>query len=157
MTGRGNRAGNIKIKRVYEPVAPEDGMRVLVDRLWPRGLSRAGAAIDRWVKEIAPSNELRQWYNHEPARWPEFQRRYARELRGHAALLEELRDLARKGPVTLLFGSRELLRNNAVALRGLLLKAPAAARPRAAPKSRGRPRPKPRAKASRKAAARSRS
>jgi uncharacterized protein YeaO (DUF488 family) len=136
MTGRGIRAGNLKVKRVYEPVAPDDGTRVLVDRLWPRGLAKAEAAVDRWLKEIAPSNELRHWYNHEPSRWPEFQRRYAQELRGQAALLEELRDLARKGPVTLLFGSREERRNNAVALRELLTKPPARVRSDSAPKRR---------------------
>jgi uncharacterized protein YeaO (DUF488 family) len=149
MTGRGIRAGNLKVKRVYEPVASDDGTRVLVDRLWPRGLAKAEAAVDRWLKEIAPSNELRHWYNHEPSRWLEFQRRYAQELRGQAALLEELRDLARKGPVTLLFGSREERRNNAVALRELLTKPPARVRPRAVPRAR--------AKATRKAAGRSRS
>ncbi|MFZ5792348.1 MAG: DUF488 domain-containing protein [Pseudomonadota bacterium] len=136
MTGRGIRAGNLKVKRVYEPVSPDDGTRILIDRLWPRGLAKAEAAIDRWLKEIAPSNELRHWYGHEPSRWLEFQRRYARELSDQAALLEELRDLARKGPVTLLFGSREARLNNAVALRGLLMKLPAPARPRSAPRAR---------------------
>jgi uncharacterized protein YeaO (DUF488 family) len=76
----------VKLKRVYEVADPDDGMRVLVDRLWLRGLSKADAAIDRWLKEIAPSTELRQWFGHDPARWPEFRRRCTDELRQHAAV-----------------------------------------------------------------------
>jgi uncharacterized protein YeaO (DUF488 family) len=86
---------HIRLKRVYEPVAPDDGMRVLVDRLWPRGLSKADAAIDRWMKNIAPSTELRRWFGHDPKRWPEFYRRYSQELLQQAVSVKELRELAR--------------------------------------------------------------
>jgi uncharacterized protein YeaO (DUF488 family) len=107
-------AGNIKLKRVYEESAATDGTRVLVDRLWPRGLKKADAAIDRWMKDLAPSPELRRWFGHDPARWEEFRRRYSAEVRAHAELLQELRDLARSGPVTLLFAARDETHNEAV-------------------------------------------
>jgi uncharacterized protein YeaO (DUF488 family) len=109
---------NIRIKRVYEPPEAADGTRVLVDRLWPRGLDKR--EIDRWLKEIAPSTELRRWFGHQPERWPEFRWRYAAELQQRPELLEELRALAEKGPVTLLFAARDAERNNAVVLRDLL-------------------------------------
>jgi len=114
-------ARNIRLKRVYEPAAPADGRRILVDRLWPRGLKQADAAIDRWMKEAAPSTELRKWFGHAPERWPQFRRRYAEELRGREALLDELRALARAGPVTLLYAARDSEHNDAVALREVLL------------------------------------
>ncbi|MGH6812427.1 MAG: DUF488 domain-containing protein [Methylocella sp.] len=117
-------AGNIKLKRVYEAPAATDGIRVLVDRLWPRGLKKADVASDRWMKDLAPSGELRRWFGHDPARWEEFRRRYSAELRAHAALLQELRDLARSGQVTLLFGARDETHNEAVALRDQLLGRP---------------------------------
>lgn len=112
----------IRIKRVYEPPEATDGMRVLVDRLWPRGLTREAARIDRWAKEVAPSHELRKWYGHEPARWKEFQRRYRLELQGPeaVAVLAELSRLARKETVTLVFASAEARLNNAEALRAML-------------------------------------
>ena len=88
-------ASHVRLKRAYEPAAPDDGVRVLVDRLWPRGLRKADAAIDRWMKDIAPSTELRQWFGHDPERWPEFHRRYARELQQQAVAVDELRELAR--------------------------------------------------------------
>jgi uncharacterized protein YeaO (DUF488 family) len=117
-------ARNIKLKRVYEESAAADGTRVLVDRLWPRGLKKADAAIDRWIKDLAPSSELRRWFGHDPARWEEFRRRYSAEVRAHAELFRELRDLARSGPVTLLFAARDETHNEAVALRDQLLGRP---------------------------------
>jgi uncharacterized protein YeaO (DUF488 family) len=112
---------HLKLKRVYEPAGPEDGTRVLVDRLWPRGLSKAEAAVDRWLKEIAPSTELRRWFGHDPTRWPEFRRRYTAELRHHAAELDEIRALAREGAVTLVYGARDETHNDAVVLMDVLL------------------------------------
>ena len=111
---------DIRLKRVYEPPSPDDGRRVLVDRLWPRGLSKADAAIDCWLKEIAPSTGLRRWFNHDPLRWTEFRDRYRAELGSHAGLLEELRAQARDGPLTLVYGARDELHNDAVVLRELL-------------------------------------
>jgi uncharacterized protein YeaO (DUF488 family) len=115
-------ASHIRLKRVYEPPSPEDGVRVLVDRLWPRGLRKAEAAIDRWMKDIAPSTELRQWFGHDPERWQEFRRRYARELRQHATTIDELHELAQHKTVTLVFGARDEEHNDAVALREVLLR-----------------------------------
>lgn len=112
---------NIQLKRVYERAAPADGRRILVDRLWPRGLKKADAAIDRWMKEVAPSTELRKWFGHAPERWSEFRRRYSEELRGKEALLDELRTLVREGPVTLLYAAHDSEHNDAVALREVLL------------------------------------
>jgi uncharacterized protein YeaO (DUF488 family) len=115
-------ASHIRLKRVYVPPSPEDGVRVLVDRLWPRGLRKADAAIDRWMKDIAPSTELRQWFGHDPERWQEFRRRYARELRQHATTIDELHELAQHKTVTLVFGARDEEHNDAVALREVLLR-----------------------------------
>ncbi|HEY3916150.1 MAG TPA: DUF488 family protein [Stellaceae bacterium] len=112
----------IELKRAYLPPAPSDGVRVLVDRLWPRGVSKADAAIDQWVKDLAPSTELRRWFGHDPERWSEFRRRYHAELGDKAAQLDELRGLARKGTVTLVFAAREEERNDAVVLRDVLLR-----------------------------------
>jgi uncharacterized protein YeaO (DUF488 family) len=114
-------AANVRLKRAYEPAKSDDGSRILVDRLWPRGVSKADAALDQWMKEIAPSTELRQWFGHDPARWQEFQRRYAEEVRQQPALLRQLRDLARNGPVTLVYSAHDELHNDAVVLRQLLL------------------------------------
>ena len=110
----------IRVKRVYDPPARSDGTRVLVDRLWPRGLSKAKAAIDLWLKDIAPSTKLRLWYAHEEKKWPEFRRRYAAELNDHKEATKDLRARAKRGTLTLLFSSRELERNNAVALKKYL-------------------------------------
>ena len=110
----------IRIKRVYEPASADDGVRILVDRLWPRGVSKADAAIDRWMKDIAPSADLRRWFGHDPDRWREFHRRYVQELRQHEAELNELRALGRKRPVTLLYGARDEQHNDAVVLKELL-------------------------------------
>jgi uncharacterized protein YeaO (DUF488 family) len=120
MTARTIPARHLKLKRVYEPAGPDDGTRILVDRLWPRGLSKAEAAVDRWLKEIAPSTELRQWFGHDPVRWPEFRRRYILELRQHIETLNEIRALARKGTVTLLYGAHDEAHNDAVVLLDLL-------------------------------------
>lgn len=110
---------DIKLKRAYEAPAQSDGMRILVDRLWPRGLSKARAAIDQWLKEVAPSNELRQWFGHDPEKWPEFRKRYRAELKDNPALAE-LRDLSRKGTVTLVYSAKDELHNQAVVLRQVL-------------------------------------
>ena len=110
----------VKIKRIYEPAAPDDGRRILVDRLWPRGLSREAARIDIWMKEIAPSDDLRHWYGHDRQRWDEFRRRYREELRGQASLLEELCRDARQGAVTLLFAAQDTEHSNAAALKEIL-------------------------------------
>jgi uncharacterized protein YeaO (DUF488 family) len=118
---KGLSARDIRLKRAYQPAAADDGARILVDRLWPRGLKKSDAAIDRWLKDIAPSTVLRQWFAHDPARWPEFRRRYVAEIRRHPDLLAELRAIARKGPVTLIFSARDELRNDAVVLRNVLL------------------------------------
>jgi uncharacterized protein YeaO (DUF488 family) len=111
-----------RLKRVYEPTTPEDGVRVLIDRLWPRGLTKKKAAIDHWMKDIAPSSELRKWFGHAPERWTEFRNRYMEELRQHMALLDQIRDLAKEGTVTLLFGAHDEEHNDAVVLQEVLLK-----------------------------------
>jgi uncharacterized protein YeaO (DUF488 family) len=122
MTKRPIPAGHVRLKRVYEPAASEDGVRILVDRLWPRGLSKERAAIDHWMKDIAPSADLRKWFGHDPDRWQEFRRRYMEELREHTALLDQIRDLAGGQTVTLLFGAHDEKHNDAVVLREALLK-----------------------------------
>ena len=114
-------ARNIMIKRAYDRPLAKDGTRVLIDRLWPRGVKKVDAAINRWVKEIAPSTKLRKWFGHDPARWHEFRRRYAAEINSHPDLLAELRAAARKGPVTLVFAAHDKLCNDAVVLRAVLL------------------------------------
>jgi len=113
---------HLRLKRVYEPAAPEDGVRVFIDRLWPRGLTKKMAAIDHWMKDIAPSSELRKWFGHAPDRWTEFRNRYMEELRQHMALLDQIRDLAKEGTVTLLFGAHDEEHNDAVVLQEVLLK-----------------------------------
>jgi uncharacterized protein YeaO (DUF488 family) len=112
----------IRTKRVYEPVAPDDGFRVLVDRLWPRGLSKEEARLDLWAKEVAPSTGLRQWFGHEPEKWVEFQTRYEAELKERPAAVEPLLAMAARGRLTLLFGARETRYNQAIALRHQLEK-----------------------------------
>ncbi|THF58977.1 DUF488 domain-containing protein [Ollibium composti] len=109
-------AFDIAVKRVYEPAEASDGQRVLVDRLWPRGVSKEKAELTLWLKGIAPSNELRHWYNHDPERWEEFRRRYAKELDGNPEPLRELGALLEHGRVTLLYSTQEERYNNAVAL-----------------------------------------
>ena len=111
---------SLAIKRVYEPPAPEDGYRVLVDRLWPRGLKREDAALDLWAKDVGPSRELRQWFGHEPARWEGFRHRYAAELDAAAEQWRPLLVKAARHRVTLLYGAHDVEHNNAVALRAYL-------------------------------------
>ncbi len=113
-------AANLKLKRAYDPPAAGDGKRILIDRLWPRGVKKADAAIDEWMKEIAPSAALRKWFGHDPARWPEFHRRYRKELDRHSEQLDRLRALARQGPVTLVYAARDEAHNDAVVLKEVL-------------------------------------
>lgn len=113
----------LELKRAYDSPAASDGMRVLVDRLWPRGLSKATGRIDVWAKDIAPSADLRRWYGHEPEKWPEFRRRYQEELKANAGALTELAArVADSGAdtITLLFGAKDATRNNAVVLKEYL-------------------------------------
>ena len=106
----------IQTKRIYDPPSRSDGRRILIDRLWPRGLSKTAARIDFWAKSVAASSKLRRWYGHEPGKWPEFRRRYFAELDANPAGLAELRARLGSGAVTLLFGSKETRLNNASAL-----------------------------------------
>ncbi|HEY3645652.1 MAG TPA: DUF488 family protein [Gammaproteobacteria bacterium] len=113
----------VHIKRIYLKSAKSDGCRVLVDRLWPRGLSKAKAKVDRWLRDIAPSTRLRKWYGHDPERWTEFKRRYRAELKGEKDAVRDLKALLKEHKtVTLLFSSKEEQRNNAVALKTYLRK-----------------------------------
>ncbi len=120
----------LKIKRVYDPPADSDGTRILIDRIWPRGLTKRKARVDAWLKDLAPSTELRKWFNHDPEKWAEFRRRYARELAVRKDRLKELRSLARRGTVTLVYAAHDQVHNNAVAILRL---------------AQGRPRPRRRA------------
>jgi uncharacterized protein YeaO (DUF488 family) len=124
---------DIRLKRAYEPPAATDGTRVLVDRLWPRGMTKAEAAIDRWARDIAPSTALRRWFAHDVDRWEEFRRRYTTELEQHPELLDDLLRLARKGPLTLVFGARDEEHNDAVVLRDVLGARSNRRRPRRSP------------------------
>jgi uncharacterized protein YeaO (DUF488 family) len=110
----------VHIKRVYEPPEPSDGKRILVDRLWPRGLSKDKAKADLWLKEVAPSNELRKWFAHDPAKWTEFQKRYRAELKERKKQLAELKHEAAQGTITLLYGAHDEEHNQAVVLAMLL-------------------------------------
>jgi uncharacterized protein YeaO (DUF488 family) len=112
----------INIKRVYNPASTDDGERFLVDRLWPRGIKKESLKAQAWIKEVAPSNELRHWYGHDPDKWCEFNARYFAELDGKPETWRPLLEAARKGKITLLFSTRELARNNAVTLRAYLEK-----------------------------------
>ncbi len=126
----------LKIKRVYEPPSSADGFRILVDRLWPRGLSKAKAAAGLWLREIAPSDALRKWFGHDPARWAQFQRRYRQELTGKNDLLRRIRSAEKDhGTVTLLFAASDGEHNNAVALERLLARR---TRPKSAPRRKAR-------------------
>lgn len=108
---------NIQIKRIYEPVSPRDGFRVLVDRLWPRGIKKENAKIDLWLKEIAPSNELRKWYSHDPEKWKEFKSKCFKELDRKKDLVDLLIRNAKKEKIILLYSSKEQQLNNAAALK----------------------------------------
>ena len=107
----------IKIKRAYEKPSNADGYRILVDRLWPRGISKEKAKVDIWPKELSPSTELRHWYGHDPKKWPEFKSRYFAELENNPELINELLEYVRKGVVTFVYSSKEQRLNNAVALK----------------------------------------
>ena len=111
----------IRLKRAYEAPTADDGMRILVERLWPRGVKKADAAIDHWAKDISPSPDLRKWFGHQPQLWEEFCRRYAEELRQNADAVEALRQLCAGGRVTFVFAARDRERNSAVLLRDFLL------------------------------------
>ena len=112
----------IAIKRAYEPATSGDGQRVLVDRVWPRGMRKDELKIDAWLRDVAPSTELRRWFGHDPARWPEFERRYREDLQSpeRRALLEELAARAARGPLTLVYGARDPEHNQAAVLRAVL-------------------------------------
>ncbi|MBV9053756.1 MAG: DUF488 domain-containing protein [Hyphomicrobiales bacterium] len=110
----------LRTKRIYEPAASADGFRVLVDRIWPRGVKKSEATIDLWLKELAPSTELRRWFGHDAAKWSEFRKRYKAELKSRTEALALLRDKLRRGTVTLVYASRDTEHNNAVALAAML-------------------------------------
>lgn len=110
----------IKIKRAYDEVAADDGYRVLIGRLWPRGVSKKRAALDLWLKDVAPSTELREWFGHDPEKWDEFRRRYWKELDGKRGDIETLLRKAQAGPVTLIYSARDREHNAAVALKEYL-------------------------------------
>jgi uncharacterized protein YeaO (DUF488 family) len=112
----------ILVKRIYEPVAKSDGFRVLVDRLWPRGISKSDAKLDLWLPNLGPSTALRQWFNHDPARWEEFRQRYHAELKEKIALVSELKGQVPRGTVTLLYSAKDEQHNQAAALRSFLIK-----------------------------------
>ena len=111
---------DVRLKRAYEPAGSSDGYRVLIDRLWPRGISRERAKLDEWEHELPPSTELRQWFGHEPGRFEEFRRRYIEELRGQRPRLAELRRRARDGTLTLVYSARDTQHNDAVVLAEVL-------------------------------------
>jgi uncharacterized protein YeaO (DUF488 family) len=110
----------LQLKRVYEPAARTDGHRILVDRLWPRGLTKEKAAVDEWMKEIAPSTELRRWFAHDPDKWPEFQKRYRKELRANLELVHHIATQSSRGRVTLVYGARDEAHNEAVVLAAVI-------------------------------------
>lgn len=112
----------VHVKRVYDVPSPDDGVRVLVDRLWPRGLKRETAKIDLWLKDVAPSDALRRWFGHDPSRWAQFQRRYRGEIAKNAEPVAVLRELVKgRKPLTLLYAAKDMERNNAIVLRDFLL------------------------------------
>ncbi|SRR5581483_786447 len=111
---------DVRAKRVYDDAAPGDGHRVLIDHVWPRGISKERARLDEWARELAPSDGLRKWFDHVPERFPEFRRRYRKELEGHAEKLDELRERARRAPLTIVYAARDTEHNNAVVLAELV-------------------------------------
>ena len=108
---------SIRIKRVYEQPSHEDGKRILVDRLWPRGLSKKQASVDLWLKDIAPSTELRKWFDHDPSKWTEFKQRYLHELKNNSEAVQVLKDELKKGQVTLVYGAKDEEHNDALVLQ----------------------------------------
>ena len=117
-------AAAVRIKRIYEPASPEDGARLLVDRVWPRGITKEAAALTMWIKEVAPSTALRKWFGHDPARWPEFHRCYLDELAANTPAVDRIRDYIEAGRTTLLYAAHDPAHNNAVALADYLRKQP---------------------------------
>lgn len=111
---------DVKMKRVYEPASPDDGRRILIDKLWPRGIRKEDAKVDAWLKDIAPTEELRKWFSHDPAKWQEFRRRYRRELETKTGEKERLKTEAIKGTLTLLFAAKDVEHNNAVVLKEVI-------------------------------------
>ena len=110
---------SISLKRAYEPAEKSDGVRVLVDRIWPRGVTKVEAKIDHWAKDVAPTTELRKWFGHDPEKWDEFQKKYRVELKGNPSLLE-IRDLSRQGTVTLVYAAKDTLHTHALTLKQAL-------------------------------------
>jgi uncharacterized protein YeaO (DUF488 family) len=110
----------LQLKRVYEAPSTTDGTRILVDRLWPRGLTKEKAHVDLWLKEVAPSNDLRKWFAHDPTKWPEFKARYKAELKNNAVQLALLKQAITRGPATLLYGAKDRKHNEAVVLQDVL-------------------------------------
>ena len=115
-----NRKAGIRLKRAYDEPAPDDGLRILVERLWPRGLTKDRAKIDLWLKDVSPSPELRKWYGHDPAKWAEFQKRYLAELAKNESVVEDLREKCRTATVTFVYAAREEERNSALVLKKFL-------------------------------------
>ncbi len=113
-------AAAVRIKRIYEPASPEDGARLLVDRVWPRGITKEAAALTMWIKEVAPSTALRKWFGHDPARWPEFHRRYRDELAANTPAVDRVRGYVEAGRTTLLYAAHDPAHNNAVVLADYL-------------------------------------
>ncbi len=114
------RRATIRLKRIYEPPSENDGTRILVERLWPRGVSKEKAAVDLWLKEVAPSPELRKWYGHEPSRWEEFRRRYRAEIEVNVEVLSELKRWLKDGPVTFVYAAKDESHNSAILLKEFL-------------------------------------
>ncbi len=112
----------IKIKRIYEPASPDDGKRIYIDRLWPRGKKKEEVKIDEWLKEISPSDSLRKWFGHDPAKYSEFKRRYKKELEQHSEILEKIRNEGKRKTVTLLFSAKDEEHNNATVMKEMLSK-----------------------------------
>lgn len=110
----------VKIKRVYKQPTVDDGQRILIDRLWPRGLTKEKARVDLWLKDIAPSTELRAWFGHDPTKWSEFQRRYQKELESNAEVVTQLCKVLKSGPATLVYGAKDEVHNDAVVLKAYL-------------------------------------
>ena len=113
---------NVRIKRVYEQPEPADGTRILIDRLWPRGLTKEKASVDMWLKAIAPTTELRQWFGHDPQKWPEFQKHYSHELEANKEAVDTLRTQLKQRPMTLVYSAKDEQYNDAVVLKAYLEK-----------------------------------
>ncbi len=110
----------VNVKRIYDPASSQDGKRIYIDRLWPRGLKKSDALFDEWLKEISPSNELRKWFGHDPAKWEEFKKRYKKELGDKKEMLDKLKKEAKHQKITLLYSAKETEHNNAVAMKEFL-------------------------------------